>query len=97
MSEPQMVGPEPPESFRGDGCTCAPDWLPLSRVDLTPACRYHDWAYGLGGSPGARWAADALFWRNLRTCGASRLVAGYYWLAVRLFGRSAFAEAPRNE
>ena len=85
-----MIGPKPPSWFDGDGCTFAPDWLPLSRVDLTPACRYHDWAYHRGTTTEERKIADAAFFLNLRTCGAGRIVAGVYWLAVRLFGGRAY-------
>ena len=90
MTQPEMLGPVPVAEFMCDGCSWSPDWLPLSRVSLTPACRYHDWHYTIGGNAAARRLADLTFWRNLRRCGAPRRIALYYWLAVRLFGRSAF-------
>lgn len=86
----RLLGPVPPNDFSGDGCSWAPDWMPLSRINLSPACRFHDWHYAIGTTAAERRVADLRFWHNLRRCGASRLVAGFYWLAVRLFGRSAF-------
>ena len=79
----RMLGPDPPEWFQSDGCTCAPDdWR---GIDLRPACRYHDWCYTIWCDI-SRWRADGYFYINLRELGMPRYAAFWYFCAVRMFG-----------
>lgn len=78
-----MYGPPPPPWFSDNGCTFAPDsWR---GINLRPACRRHDWHYTKHVNC-YRWQADGWFYLNLRTLGASRTSAFFYFFAVRLFG-----------
>lgn len=96
----QLEGPHPPDSFRSDGCTHAPDHF--RSADLYPACRYHDWAYGCGKTEHDRWQADAALYRNIAACCraagiswlTSQFIAGVYFRRVRLWGRPRFAYDP---
>lgn len=79
-----LVGPEPPDWFTSDGCSCSPDRY--FSTDLTPACHRHDYAYAIGGSELDRLRADQQFRANLLLCGAPGWLAGIYFRRVRLWG-----------
>ncbi|MHC4877578.1 MAG: hypothetical protein ACYTGL_13865 [Planctomycetota bacterium] len=87
-----LVGPVPPADLQSDNCTLAPDSLPgwlvfrRDRLDLSEACRRHDWSYTVGGDENARYQADRELRVNLLQLGASGLIAGLYYRRVRLFG-----------
>lgn len=73
-----MIGPKPPDWFRGDGCTMVPDgWW-------GEACRWHDWAYRFTRTP--RLVADAMFCVNLLLCRAPVQLAVRYFVGVVCFG-----------
>jgi len=78
-----MNGPQPPDWFRGDGCTFSPDGL--HGINWSEACRWHDWAYRCN-VPIGRFVADWNFYRNLRACGCPWRLAVMYYVAVALCG-----------
>lgn len=82
-------GDPPYTAFRGDGCTCAPDYA-LNGADLREACRWHDYAYLIGGSESDRKNADRHFLRNLRTTGCPFITRRIYYYRVRFWGVLAF-------
>lgn len=85
---PQFFGPDPPAHFVDNGCTCAPDvW---GDIDLQPACRYHDYAYSLGGTEAERHRADNQFFLNLRKLGLPIPIASLYYNRVRFWGYFAW-------
>lgn len=94
----KMEGPEPPDDFISNGCSCSPDYI--GGVDIRPACHFHDFAYERGGCKKDRALADYEFYRNLRKCDLSKVFAWPYFRYVRLFGVSAFNwnrdKIPRN-
>lgn len=85
----QMEGPRPPDDFISDGLTNAPDFV--GGVDCRPAGHFHDYRYWLIGSEIEREAGDYEFFRNLRTCGLSKFLAGVEFRRVRLLGIDHFS------
>lgn len=83
---PRKYGAVPPD-FKSDGCTRSPDF------DFSLCCEKHDEEYSDPESTD-RAAADL----HLRECIAGkghRVLAWFYWAAVRLFGGSHWrADAP---
>lgn len=77
-----MLGPKPPDNFKSDGCTWAPDFW--KGIDLRPACFYHDWAYE--SKLISKWFADYYFYGNLRQLGMPIIPALFYWLGVTVGG-----------
>lgn len=72
-----LLGPKPPDDFKGDGCTSCPDgWW-------REACRYHDWAYR-SDVPVSRFMADCYLLCNLWRLGCP--FGTVMWSAVRIFG-----------
>lgn len=94
-----MMGDRPPDDFRSNGAWPAPSIV--EKVDLRPACHFHDYHYSslCGGAhdEADRARADRLFLFNLRTCGASPLLAGVYYRRVRLWGHRHYAYRPGCE
>lgn len=82
-------GWEPPATFAGDGCTCAPDFA-INGADLRQACRWHDWAYQQGGDEATRTTADRHFLTNLKATGCPLLTRRLYFYRVRFWGVLAF-------
>ena len=81
-----LLGPIPPDTFKGDGCTWAPDsW---GAVYFGEACRCHDFHYRTRCI--SRWKADWRFWSNLIRLGCPRRLAFVYWLGVRFGGRYSY-------
>jgi hypothetical protein len=60
------------------------------------ACVDHDHRYFLGGSSADRKAADRRLARDMVAQGAPRIVAGTYYLGVRLGGRRHWGNVPEN-
>lgn len=83
-----LVGPVPPSSFIGNGCTNGPDGL--NNVDWSEACRWHDWAYHLGGNEINRLNADRALISNLLTLGCPVSICDIFFNRVRLWGVSYF-------
>lgn len=76
--------------IRSDGCTLAPDF------NFADACKLHDLHYrthrDAHGEPIERDVADAILRAGIRKR-AGRFFAWSYWIAVRIFGRIAWAKA----
>jgi len=89
-----LIGPKPIEQFKGDGCTMAPD--ELNGVDISEACRFHDWAYYLGGSERQRLEADRNLLINIVILGGSHIGAAIYFRRVRFWGVPHFAYRKRR-
>lgn len=73
-----------PDDFKSDGCTGAPDsWF---GIDLTPACRLHDFLrrhlvwYNIVTVQ----EADKLLKHHIRALGAPRFLGHFYWLGVKI-------------
>lgn len=81
----KLVGPQPPDGFVSNGCSCSPD--EIGPVVIWPACHFHDYHYrDLGVSSQLRTQADRWLYLNLLECGASKVTALAYWLFVRAWG-----------
>lgn len=91
----RLVGPEPPPEFKSDGCTWAPD--EIDGVDLSPACRRHDWRYTIGTTEAHRRESDEELRINVLILGGSNAVAGIFFRRVRFWGVSHFAYARREK
>lgn len=91
------------EITNGCGPANATDIIPsrICCVNLRPACDIHDYTYAKPESMNDRLDADDLFWVNMHhlilrlkfppTRFLATIGIGFYYLAVRLFGRSYFA------
>ncbi len=90
----KMQGHTPDDSFYSNGCTCSPD--KLGPANFLPACHFHDWVYRQDryGMEAHRERADRNLYFNMIECGASKRVATFYYMEVRLFGRNLFSYAP---
>lgn len=85
----------PPE-FVSDGCTWAPD--KLLRVDLKPACVWHDWARRqlVPFTDMTIEEADAHFYRYLIKQGLWRPVGRVYWNMVKFARRFYKSRMPQQ-
>mgnify|MGYP001606150117 CR=1 FL=1 len=79
--------------FASDGCTLAPDWLPLAG-NISECCRQHDRFYYDGGTTEDRAAADRKLRECLQTKG-SPILSWAYWMAVRLAGHHFWPRAAK--
>tara|TARA_R110002072_G_scaffold238769_3_gene396399 strand:- start:19302 stop:19682 length:381 start_codon:yes stop_codon:yes gene_type:complete len=82
-------GEAPYTAFKSDGCTCAPDRA-INGADLREACRWHDFAYQIGGCESDRKKADRHFLRNLKVSGCPFFTRHFYFRRVRFWGVLAF-------
>lgn len=75
-----------PDSFKSDGCTLAPDYLPVIKhfhitwMCVKGACRRHDYLRSVVDAP----LADRILKRELQNMGVVSPIPHLYWLAVKL-------------
>ena len=86
-----------PAWFKGNGCSGAPDWLPVCG-NIHECCTEHDWLYEMGGDEGERRFADQHLYECIMDHAIKRghprmgrVVAHLYYYAVRAFGWRFFA------
>jgi len=100
----RMVGPKPPDWFKSNGASFAPDVF--CGVDIRPAAHWHDYAYSpfcvvvtdrRPRTEEARYEDDQAFRLNLITCGYPSSWANVYYYRVRLWGHLHYCYTPGHE
>lgn len=86
----RFSGLVPYDRFVSDGCTWAPDRA-INGADLSEACRWHDYAYTIGGGESDRKTADRNLRYNMSLSGCPWWACQFYYHRVRFWGVHHFA------